>query len=126
MKKITALFVVMLAFGLNANAQQKKTATAAPAKTQQTETVNKQAALHDAAVKDVATLSDYVKLTADQKAKLKAVFQEKHSVYSQNLSDERKATVSQVVEAQLKSTLTPEQMSKIEGNAQLMKVLTSK
>lgn len=125
MKKIIALFVVMLAFGLNANAQQKKATVAKPA-VEQSETAKKQAALHDAAVKDVTTLSGYVKLTQDQKATLKAMFEQKHSMYAQNLSDERNSIIAQNIESQLKSTLTPDQMSKIAGNAQLMKTLTTK
>ena len=125
MKKIIALFVVMLAFGLNANAQQKKAAVTKPA-VEQSEASKKQEALHNAAVKDVTTLSGYVKLTQDQKATLKSMFEQKHSMYAQNLSDERKTILAQNIESQLKSTLTPEQMSKIQGNAQLMKSLTTK
>lgn len=121
MKRIIALFVVMLAFGLTANAQQKK-ATAAPATNQ--EALNKQASYSDAAVKDIATLSEYVKLTADQKVTLKSLFTEKHSYYGQNLSNERKAVVAENIEMKLKSILEPAQLSKIEGNAQLMNILT--
>jgi hypothetical protein len=121
MKRIIALFVVMLAFGLTANAQQKK-ATAAPATNQ--ETLNKQASYSDAAVKDIATLSEYVKLTADQKVTLKSLFTEKHSYYGQNLSNERKAVVAENIEMKLKSILEPAQLSKIEGNAQLINILT--
>lgn|SRR5690242_9722969 len=123
MKRIIALFVVMLAFGLNANAQQKK-ATTAPATATNQANLNKQAAINEAAIKDVTTLSDYVKLTADQKVTLKSLFAEKHLHNSQNLSDERKAVLAESIEVKLKSVLTPEQLSKVEGNAQLMNVLT--
>ena len=124
MKRIIALFVVMLAFGLNANAQQKKATAAAPAATANQANLNKQVAIDQAALKDVTTLSDYVKLTADQKVTLKSLFAEKHLHTSQNLSDERKAILAQNIEVKLKSVLTPEQLSKVEGNAQLMNVLT--
>lgn len=123
MKRIIALFVVMLAFGLNANAQQKK-ATAAPATATSQANQSKQAAIDQAAIKDVTTLSDYIKLTADQKVKLKSLFAEKHLHYSQNISDERKAIVADNIEVKLKSVLTPEQLTKVEGNSQLMNVLT--
>ena len=124
MKKIIALFVVMLAFGLNANAQKKAT-TVAAAPAQKSEMVAKRAAFSEAAIKDVNTLAGYIKLTADQKVNLKSVFENKHSMLSQNLSAERKAVIAQNVEARLKSTLEPEQLSKIEGNAELMKTLTN-
>lgn len=123
MKKIIALFVVMLAFGLNANAQ-KRAAAVTPAPAQKSELVAKKAAYSEAAIKDVNTLSGYVKLTAEQKVNLKSVFENKHSMLAQNLSAERKAVIAQNVEARLKSTLEPEQLSKIEGNAELMKTLT--
>lgn len=123
MKRIIALFVVMLAFGLNANAQQKNAAPAkAPVANQ--EAVNKKAAYSDAAIKDIATLSEYVKLTSDQKVKLKSLFEDKHVLYAQNLSNERKAILADNIEMQLKSTLEPAQVAKIEGNTQLMNVLT--
>ncbi|PZR18970.1 MAG: hypothetical protein DI539_15610 [Flavobacterium psychrophilum] len=122
MKRIIALFVVMLAFGLNANAQQKKAVATRPAAN--TEALSKQAAFSDAAFKDVNTLSEFVKLTPDQKVKLKSLFEQKHKDFAQNLSDERKAVLSDYVEAQMKSYLDPSQISKIEGNTQLMNILT--
>lgn len=122
MKRIIALFVVMLAFGLNANAQQKKAATTQTA-TQQAN-LTKQAAYSDAAIKDVATLSEFVKLTADQKVKLKSLFEQKHVDYAQNLSAERKVILADFVETQMKSYLDPAQLTKIEGNTQLMNILT--
>lgn len=124
MKRIIALFVVMLAFGLNANAQQKKAATATPQTAAQQANLSKQAVYSDAAVKDIATLSEFVKLTADQKVKLKSLFQQKHQDYAQNLSAERKAVLADYVEAQMKSYLDPAQVAKIEGNAQLLNTLT--
>jgi hypothetical protein len=123
MKRIIALFVVMLAFGLNANAQQKK-ATAAPAATNQQALNTTEAAYSTAADKDIATLSQYVKLTSDQKVTLHSLFTEKHRYFGQNLSNERKAVVAENIEMKLKSTLEPAQLAKIEGNAQLMNILT--
>jgi len=121
MKRIIALFVVMLAFGFSANAQEKK--AVAPAAKQVT--ANKDAAYSEAAIKDVATLSEYVKLTADQKVTLKSLFQEKHQTNGNNkLSAERKAILAESIEAKLKSTLEPAQLAKIQGNTQLMNVLT--
>lgn len=120
MKRIIALFVIMLAFGLNANAQQRKAATPA---TNQVNT-SKDAAFSEAAIKDVATLSEYVKLTADQKVNLKSLFEYKHRTKAENLSAERKAIVAETIEARLKASLEPAQVAKIEGNTQLMDILT--
>ena len=120
MKRIIALFVVMLAFGLNANAQQKK----APAATNQQALNTTEAAYSTAADKDIATLSQHVKLTSDQKVTLHSLFTEKHRYFGQNLSNERKAVVAENIEMKLKSTLEPAQLAKIEGNAQLMNILT--
>lgn len=122
MKKIVALFVVMLAFGLNANAQQKKAVATKPAANQ--EALSKKAAFSEAAIKDVNTLSEFVKLNADQKVKLKGLFEQKHMDLAQDLSSERKAVLADYVEAQMKSYLEPAQVAKVEGNAQLMNILT--
>lgn len=124
MKRIIALFVVMLAFGLNANAQQKKTTTAAPATATAQANTDKAAAFSASADKDIATLSEYVKLTNDQKLALKSLFEYKHRSFADNLSDERKAILSDNIAMKLKSTLEPAQVSKIEGNTQLMNILT--
>jgi len=120
MKRIIALFVVMLAFGLNATAQQKKAATAT---TTQANTA-KNAAINEAAKKDIATLSEYVKLTADQKLALTSLFEYKHRNFADNISDERKAILADNVAMKIKSSLEPAQVAKIEGNTQLMTILT--
>lgn len=124
MKRIIALFVVMLAFGLNANAQQKKATAATPATKQTEANLSRQAAIDQAAIKDVNTLSEFVKLTADQKVSLKGLFADKHLHYAQNLSDERKSVLAENIEVKLKSILEPAQLSKLEGNAQLLNALT--
>ncbi len=121
MKRIIALFVVMLAFGLSANAQQKKATASAPAVQANT---SREAGFSASADKDIATLSEYVKLTNDQKLALKSLFEYKHRSFADNLSDERKAILSDNIAMKLKSTLEPAQVSKIEGNTQLMNILT--
>ena len=122
MKKIIALFVIMLAFSFNANAQQKKAATAnAVAKAD----TSKAEAAHEAAIKDVTTLGEFVTLTNEQKQKFKSLFEQKHrTLQVENLSEERKTVLAQVVEAQLKSGLNPDQVAKLEQNAELVKILS--
>jgi hypothetical protein len=128
MKKIIALFVIMLAFGVNANAQQKKatTARAPQAVTANKVDTEKEAALEKAALKDVKTLSEYVTLTPQQQVTFTSLFKFKHRSYGDNLSQERYDIITKNIEAKINSTLTPDQLSKVQGNAQLMKVLTTK
>ncbi|MNK01445.1 hypothetical protein D3C87_192450 [compost metagenome] len=123
MKKTIALLVVMLAFGLNANAQQKNTTT--PVAVNKVDPA-KNAAFHEAALKDIKTLSEYIKLTPQQEVGLKSLFENKHRMYAQNIGDERKAILAKNTGNKLKSSLTPEQYAKIANNTELLKVLTTK
>lgn len=124
MKKIIALFVIMLAFGVNANAQQKKAAPAAQNTAVNKANSQKNADFSDAALKDIATLSDYIKLTPQQETGLKAVFEYKHKTYAENISDERKVIVAKNVAGKMNSILKDDLFAKIEGNTQLMDILT--
>ncbi|MHA3787605.1 hypothetical protein ACX0HA_05280 [Flavobacterium hauense] len=122
MKRIIPLFIVMLAFGLSANAQDKK-AAAKPAVNQE-KAVSKEASFDNAGIKDVEALSQLVKLSADQKVTLKSLFTEKHRMYAQNISEERKTILAKNIEAKLKSVLEPAQLTKLKGNTQLLNSLT--
>jgi len=110
---------MLLAFGATANAQQKSAEKTA----KQAEYAKAKTGFNEAATKDVATLSEFVKLTSEQKVKLQSIFAEKHNLHAQNLSDQRKSIAKQSIEASFKSTLTPDQLSKVEGNTQLMQTL---
>ena len=117
MKKIIALFVIMLAFGLNANAQQK-----APSK----QITEKQDAISVAARKDVKALGDVVKFEGTKEQDFFGLFKKKHSELTQNgeLSKERKDVLAQVIEAKITATLTPEQNKKLSSNPALLQKLT--
>jgi len=120
MKKIIALFVVMLAFGLNANAQQKKAAAATTQKT-----VQKSDATIQAAARDLTLLSETVELTEEQKGIYKRLFETKHhSLSDASLPQERKDRLAENVERKLKSVMTPDQVAKIDSNPELLKKLT--
>lgn len=120
MKKIIALFAVVLAFGFSANAQQLQAVESAT--TQQVQSTNDDA--KDAALKDVNRLSDLVKLDATQKASLLNVFLEKHRTLAYpDLSQERFEILADYVEGKIKSALTAEQFSKLKTNAKLLKEL---
>lgn len=122
MKKIIALFVIMLAFSFNANAQQKKnTATA----TQQPQ-VN-QADVQKYADKDMKMLDELVSLTNDQKKGFQTLFERKHSMLLQHpdFSQERKTILAESVETKLKSAMTPDQVAKLENKPEVLKALTN-
>jgi len=123
MKKIITVFVLMLAFGATANAQEK--AAARTPQQENTATAKPGLAYSEAAIKDIATLSNYIKLTADQKVKLKTIFTERHRTQNESLSAERKAVAAKSIEASFKAILTPDQLSKVQGNTELMKTIVS-
>jgi len=123
MKTTIAFLAVMFCFGLTASAQQSTLADSKPAMQKQSYSAEDEG-YRLAAVKDVVTLSKHIELTNDQKEKLKAVFEQKHRMFSKNMSAERKKTLSESLEAKIKSTLEPAQIQKIEGNEGLMKTLT--
>lgn len=105
MKKIIALFVFMLAFGLSANAQQK-----APKQDAKTSMEQK---LKDAAAKDVAILMEVVELDAQDKESFFSLFVHKHRALQENLSDERKTELTRVMKAKIEATLDADQKAKL-------------
>lgn len=118
MKKIIAIFVIMLAFGVNANAQQKaKTTTKAPSAQTQDD-------VKAAATKDVEALNKVITFEGTQKNDFQGLFENKHNNLKENLSDERKAILSNSIEAKLKATLTPAQFEKVAATPGLLKKLT--
>lgn len=123
MKKIIALFVVMLAFGLNANAQQKKAAVAKPAVKQELSSEQK---VEQASKSDLNALTAVVTgLNQTQKDDFYNLFSYKNKMLlDTNLSDERKAVIAQTIEAKLKASLQPEDIQKLEGKPEVMRKLT--
>ncbi|MCW4467372.1 hypothetical protein OGH69_00175 [Flavobacterium sp. MFBS3-15] len=129
MKKIIALFVIMLAFGVNANAQQTK-AKAAPAPAKAAPATAKQQsydveAVRKAASRDLELMSSSLDLTEDQKKDYKGLFETKHRtlITNPNLSNERKAVIAQNMETKIKSLLDSDQLAKLDSNPELLKAL---
>lgn len=118
MKKIIAIVVIMLAFGLNANAQQKATTT-------QKASVEKQDAVKQAAAKDVEALGKVIKYEGTQEKDFMGLFEYKHNLLKENLSAERKDILSKTIEAKIKATLTSAQYEKAAAATGLMKQLTN-
>lgn len=133
MKKIIALFVIMLAFGVNANAQQKKAkaaptqATSAKAATAQPKQQSYDVeAVRKAASRDLELMSSSLALTEEQKGIYKQLFETKHrQLTDKNLSAERKAVIAQNIETKIKSMLDADQIAKLDSNPELLKALTN-
>ena len=123
MKKIIALFAMMLAFGYTANAQQKK--ATAPATTKQQQASVDEAAIKEAAVKDVTALGEFIVLTEDQKSAFKGLFEYKHRVLAdKSLSQERKDILAEQIDMKIRATVSADQVGKLDENPKLMNKLT--
>lgn len=119
MKKIIALFVIMVGFSFTAQAQQKKVAKATA---QSTVT---DAGVQKAAAADVKALDAYIPLNAAEKQSFTGLFEYKHqNIKDGQMSAERIDVFAQTIEAKIKATLTPENLTKLEGNPKLLKQLT--
>ncbi|QEE48131.1 hypothetical protein FUA48_00620 [Flavobacterium alkalisoli] len=116
MKKIIALFVIMLAFSVNATAQQKAASNQAVAQQQENYKV--------AAQKDLKALKEVVELEGTQEEAFMNLFTNKHQLLAMDLSQERKDILAQSIESKLTSTLTPEQNKKLATAPGLLKVLS--
>jgi hypothetical protein len=119
MKKIIALFVLMLGISFTASAQETaKTTTTAE---------SKEAAIQKAAIEDAKALNEFIPLSNDQMQSFKGLFESKHRVLAEaNLSEDRKKSMTQTIEAKISATLTPEQFQKLSQNQTLLKQLTGK
>jgi len=121
MKKIIALFVLMLAFGLNANAQQKKAAQATATTTAQTPAQQK---VKQLAAKDVALMMEVIELNAQDQQNFMGLFERKHNYLMQNLSEERKTILANETKAKIEATLNADQNAKLAQTPGLMQKLT--
>ncbi|AXG72867.1 hypothetical protein DVK85_00920 [Flavobacterium arcticum] len=119
MKKIIALFAMMLAFGYTANAQQRK-ATAAVQQTSVDETAIKQAG-----TKDVKALAEFIELSADEKTAFQGLFEYKHrTLADKNLSQERKDILAEQIKLKIEATISSDRVEKLNKNPKLMNILT--
>jgi hypothetical protein len=109
MKKIFFALSLMLAFTINANAQESK--------------VNVQ----ELAKKESAELAQLVGLSESQTTDFKQLFEMKHqTLSSQQLSAERRAELTNIMDRKIRASITPEQMKKLEANTELYDKLISK
>jgi peroxiredoxin len=107
MKKLIAAFTLMLAFSINANAQDK----------------NNQSA-YNLAKKQAAELTEYLGLDKTQNENFVGLFEQKFSVLeNKDLTQERKDEFSRVVEAKIRASLDSNLMDKLEKNQELFQKL---
>lgn len=109
MKKIIAVLTLMLAFSINANAQDKGSNGA------------------DAATKgkkQAAELSEYLGLDDTMNVNFARLFEQKFVILDdKNATPERKAELTKIVEAKIRGTLDGNQIEKLEKNPELFKKL---
>ncbi len=109
MKKLIAALTLMLAFSINANAQDK-TAT-------QTS--------YDLGKRQAAELTQFLGLDQSQNENFARLFEQKINVLdNKNYTQERRDEFSRVVEAKIRATLDGKQMEKLEKNTALFQKLT--
>lgn len=109
MKKLIAALTLMLAFSINANAQDKNATSA-----------------YDLGKKQAAELTEFLGLDKNQNENFARLFEQKITVLNDiNLSPERRVEFSRVIEAKIRGTLDPAQMEKLEKNTELLKKLTN-
>jgi hypothetical protein len=115
MKKIIALFVFMLAFGLTANAQQKGSAENANTAAEQQ--------IKQAAAKDVALMMEVIELDSQDKQNFMGLFERKHRYLMQNLSEERKTILRNETKAKIEATLDADQNAKLAQSPEVLQKL---
>jgi hypothetical protein len=109
MKKIFFALSLMLAFTINANAQENKSNAKENAK------------------KESAELAQLVGISGTQVADFERLFEMKNQTFEiKDLSEERKTEMSRIIDLKIRASLTPEQMAKLEANKALYNKLVGK
>ncbi|MDN3677992.1 hypothetical protein QWY90_11815 [Flavobacterium paronense] len=108
MKKIIAALTLLLAFSINANAQDKNAPSSA----------------HVKAKKEAAEITEFLGLDKIQNENFARLFEQKITILEDvNTSAERKAELSRVIEAKIRASLDGSQMEKLEKNTTLFEKL---
>jgi hypothetical protein len=108
MKKLIAALTLMLAFSINANAQDSKLSSS-----------------KELGQRDANDLTKLVGLNDTQSADYARLFEHKYrTLEDKNLTQERKDILAKVVEDKMRAGLNPEQTAKLEKNQELFTRLT--
>lgn len=109
MKKIFFVLTLILAFSINASAQEKRTV------------------IQELSKKDSAEVTSLLGLNETQSADLYRLFEMKNeAVSNESLSDERRAELNRIIDLKLKASLTPEQIATLESKTELYARLIGK
>ncbi|MGV9004487.1 hypothetical protein [Flavobacterium sp.] len=122
MKKIVFVLTAILAFSLSSSAQSKKELTKEEMVKQ--ESLKKESPEVNAK-NDALELTKFLGLKENQTNDFYRLFEGKYKALQNNLSDERKAELSRVMEAKIRATLGDDLMSKLEKNETLYKRLVN-
>ena len=107
MKKLIAALTLILAFSINANAQDKYSPSS-----------------YDLGKKQAAELTEYLGLDKIQNENFARLFEQKISVLdNKDLTQERKDEFSRVIEAKIRASLDSNLMDKLEKNQELFQKL---
>jgi hypothetical protein len=107
MKKFIAALTLLLAFSINANAQDKKELTSA-----------------EKGKKEAVALSQYLDLNETMTSDFERLFEQKHrTLEDKTLSQERRSEVARIIEMKIRATLSDAQMEKLTSNKDLFKSL---
>jgi hypothetical protein len=110
MKKIFAVLTLLLAFSINANAQDKNGLDGLSAA--------------DKGKKQAAELTEYLGLDATMNENFAKLFEQKFVILDdKNATPERKTEVARVIEAKIRGTLDGNQVDKLEKNPELLRRL---
>jgi len=123
MKKIIALLVVMLGFGFTATAQQKKFTVKSP--TTGVQSASADPVVEQAAAKDLTALTKVITLTDVEKQNFKGLFQYKHRELKKTLTADQKKVLLNSIDAKIRASLTPAQMTKLDANKKVLTQLTN-
>jgi hypothetical protein len=117
MKKLITVVTLLLAFSINATAQEKKAVT---------KEVTEQLSPEIAAKKDAGELTEFLGLTETQNTDFARLFEMKHTtLQDKSLSQERKTEMSRIVDLKLRASLEEDQIKKLEENPTLLKKLVN-
>lgn len=112
MKKLIAALTLLLAFSINANAQDKSGLT------------NMSAA--EKGKIQAAELTQYLGLDQTMNENFARLFEQKFTILDDsNATAERRTEIARVIEAKIRGSLDGNQMEKLEKNPELLKKLTN-
>lgn len=118
MKKLITAVTLMLAFSINANAQDKKTTS------KEVKEVTEKFDPAVAAKNDAIELTAYLGLKENESMNFQRLFEMKYQTLQvKDISEERKTEMKRVMEAKIRASLDQKQMDKLEKNPKLFNQL---